>query len=232
MVSPCQLWHVPPMSRATGSHVLLSIAAFAVAAPAFLGCSKQPEPSGSSSAPASSAAVPAGHGHGADAKPAAQPGATAGAAVGKGPGQVVWTDPAGWKREPPANPMRIAQYTLPPVAGDAEPAECVVTTFGPGQGGSVEQNLDRWIRQFAANEDTHLERGTRTVSGLKLSTLEMTGTFRGMTEGSGKPNTRMLAAVVEAPSGLWFFKLTGPDATVKQAKSGFDALLGSLDTTK
>jgi hypothetical protein len=107
----------------------------------------------------------------------------------------------------------------------------VVTTFGPGQGGSVEQNLDRWIRQFAADDSTKLEKGARKVGDLVVQTLEMSGTFKGMSE-AGKPNTRMLAAVVEAPSGLWFFKLTGPDASVKLAKPGFDALLSSLSVSK
>jgi hypothetical protein len=207
------------MPRHFPSFFAVSCVSFlAVGSAAVVGCSKQPEPSASATAQ----------------KPAAEHGtaAAAPAPASKGPGQVAWTDPAGWKREPPANAMRVAQYTLAAAAGDAEPAECIVTTFGPGQGGSTEQNLDRWIRQFAADDKTTLEKGSRTVSDLKVSTLEMSGTFRGMGDGGGKPGTRMLAAVVEAPSGLWFFKLTGPDATVKAAKPGFDALLGSLTTTK
>jgi hypothetical protein len=220
VVGTPELWHFPRMSRHFRS-VLLVPAVSVAALVSSSGCSKQPEPS--ASAPATKPTAAVGHG----ATTAAGPGAAA-----KGPGQVAWTDPTGWKREAPANAMRVAQYTLPAAQGDAEPAECVVTTFGPGQGGSTEQNLDRWIRQFAADDKTTLEKGTRTVSDLKVSTLEMSGTFRGMGDGGGKPGTRMLAAVVEAPSGLWFFKLTGPDATVKQAKPGFDALLGSLTATK
>lgn len=178
------------------------------------GCSKQPEPDATKTtdkAAAASAKPPVG-----------QP--------TKG-GSVTWTDPAGWKRDPPANSMRVAQYKLARAPGDTEDAECVVTHFGAGQGGTTEQNLDRWIRQFAADDSTKLEKGSRKVGELAVSTLEMSGTFKGMGD-AGKPNQGMLAAVVEAPSGLWFFKVTGPVASVKQAKAGFDALLGSLSVGK
>lgn len=181
---------------------------------AVVGCSKQPEPAAtktSEKAPPTPSKEPAG-------QPA------------KG-GSVVWTDPPGWKRDPPANTMRVAQYKLARAPSDTEDAECVVTHFGAGQGGTTEQNLDRWIRQFAADDSTKLEKGTRKVGDLAVSTLEMSGTFKGMGD-AGKPNQGMLAAVVEAPSGLWFFKVTGPVASVKQAKPGFDALLGSLGVAK
>lgn len=126
--------------------------------------------------------------------------------------------------------MRIAQYSIARVAPDTEDAECVVTTFGPGQGGSTEQNLDRWIRQFAADDKTTLEKIARTVNGLTVTTLEMSGTYRGMGDGAARRGARMLASVVETPNGSFFFKLTGPDATVSQAKASFEALLGSLTT--
>jgi hypothetical protein len=44
---------------------------------------------------------------------------------------------------------------------------------------------------------------------------------------SAKGAARLLGAIVQAPSGMWFFKLTGPDATVKAAAADFDAMIGS-----
>jgi hypothetical protein len=38
----------------------------------------------------------------------------------------------------------------------------------------------------------------------------------------------MIGAVVESPGGMWFFKLTGPDATVKAARSSFSWMIDSL----
>src|SRR5271166_5893164 len=54
---------------------------------------------------------------------------------------VRWTMPAGWKAET-QRPMRLATYR---VGADAE---CGVYYFGPGQGGSVDANLERWVGQF------------------------------------------------------------------------------------
>jgi hypothetical protein len=56
--------------------------------------------------------------------------------------------PAGWVSTTPSSPMRVADFTLPRVAGDVEDATLTVYFFG-GQGGSVQANLDRWIGQMA-----------------------------------------------------------------------------------
>src|SRR5689334_49990 len=59
---------------------------------------------------------------------------------------VRWTAPAAWKSEAP-RPMRAATYSIAPVAGDQGVAECVVNYFGPGQGGGVDANIERWRGQ-------------------------------------------------------------------------------------
>jgi hypothetical protein len=43
-----------------------------------------------------------------------------------------------------------------------------------------------------------------------------------------RPGSRLVGEIVEAPSGPWFFKLTGPDATVKAAGTELDALVDSI----
>ena len=40
--------------------------------------------------------------------------------------------------------MRVAEFTLPRVQGDAEDAQLVLYFFG-GQGGSVDANIERWV---------------------------------------------------------------------------------------
>ena len=56
--------------------------------------------------------------------------------------------PAGWVSKTPSSSMRVAEFTLPKVASDAEDATVTVYYFG-GQGGSVQANIDRWIGQMA-----------------------------------------------------------------------------------
>jgi hypothetical protein len=147
---------------------------------------------------------------------------------------VAWRVPPGWEAEP-ARRMRIATYRIHATAGDPEDAECAVYFFGPGQGGTVEANLDRWAHQFTSANGRSLappKMEKRMIAGLNVSTLAVAGIYLGsgamMGQEARKPNFRMRAAIVEAPEGLVFFKLVGPLNTVSAAESDFNSLLGTL----
>src|SRR3989338_9158151 len=62
-------------------------------------------------------------------------------------GSLTWSAPEGWIEETPSSPMRKAQYCLPKVEGDSEDVSVSLFYF-PGQGGSIEDNLNRWYGQF------------------------------------------------------------------------------------
>jgi hypothetical protein len=149
---------------------------------------------------------------------------------------IAWTVPAGWQVGP-VHQMRIATYRIHAVAGDPEDAECAIYFFGAGQGGSVKANLDRWASQFTTPDGQPLSTPPKiektTVAGLNISTLTVSGTYLGAgnmmsQEEVKKPNFRMRAAIIEAPDGLVFFKLTGPMNTVAAADGGFNSLLQSV----
>ena len=157
--------------------------------------------------------------------------------MGSAPNQaagIAWTVPAGWEAGPP-HQMRVATYRIHAIAGDPEDAECAVYFFGAGQGGTVEANLKRWADQFTSpgGQPASAKTETRTIAGLKVSTLAVSGTYLGsggMTAQAEvkKPNFRMLGAIIEAPEGLVFFKLTGPLNTVAGADADFKTLIESL----
>jgi len=73
------------------------------------------------------------------------------------------------------------------------------------------------------------ERGELAASGFSISWIEVRGTLLPSTMGSGpstpQPGSRLLGAVVEGEGGPWFFKLTGPDATLGAQREAFFALL-------
>ena len=149
---------------------------------------------------------------------------------------VAWTVPTGWEVGP-ARQMRIATYLIHAIAGDPEDGECAVYFFGAGQGGTVEANLDRWAHQFTSPDGQSpaqpAKMETRVIAGLKVSTLTVSGTYLGgggmmSQEQVKKPKFRMRGAIVEAPEGLVFFKLTGPLNTVAAAENDFNSLLGSV----
>lgn len=160
----------------------------------------------------------------------AQEQTTTGAAAG-----VAWTVPPRWEVQPPRT-MRMATYLIPKSAEDDEPGECAVFYFGRGQGGSVDLNLQRWRDQFESDTggQPSLAQRQSTINGLAVTTVSLAGTYlasMGPMFQSGavkKPGYRMLGAIIEAPEGNVFVKLTGPEKTVLSADGEFQAFLNSL----
>jgi hypothetical protein len=169
------------------------------------------------------------------APPAAQsPAAPAPSApVRVAPSQALkWSDPQRWTRRPPASGMRVAEYVVPGAGGGD--GECTVVTFGEHQGGSLEANVSRWVKQFGpiAAPPT---RTTHMVQGIPVTRIELVGTYHpmtmpGMPESAPQSGTRMIGAIAQVPTGDWFFKMTGPDATVKAAGPDFDTMIDSIHT--
>jgi hypothetical protein len=186
-----------------------------------LGCRKTPEPTGSS---APSPLVPAPK-----TESAPQPAASA-----LPPVEITWLDPPGLKRVAPKSPMRKASYEVPKVAGDAEDGELAVFYFGPGQGGTIDANVDRWVKQFSGVDAGDVKRADREANGLRQHTVEIQhGTFdagqmpMGASAGP-KKDYALEGAIVEAPSGAYFFKMTGPAKTIAAARPAFLKLLDSV----
>lgn len=142
--------------------------------------------------------------------------------------EITWEKPSSWLEGPPS-PVRAATYRA---AGSAGEAEVTVFYFGPSSGGGVEANISRWVAQFQGIKSEDAERDQLTVQGFRVTTVRIrTGTFAsGMPGGptSPKENYGLYAAVVETPSGAYFFKMTGPKETVTQEEKNFVELLQSV----
>jgi hypothetical protein len=142
---------------------------------------------------------------------------------------VHWTRPERWGVQPPRQ-MRIATYSVPAAEGDAEGGECAVFYFGSGQGGDITANIDRWVNQF---ENGKPQQSLKEVNSLKVTLVQIAGTYLApggpMMQSQGKKEDyRLLGAIVEAPEGSVFFKLTGPAKTIAASESDFNKLVGSL----
>jgi hypothetical protein len=145
--------------------------------------------------------------------------------------------PAGWVSRAPSSTMRVADFSLPKTAGDAEDATATIFFFGTQQGGSVQANIDRWMSQMEqadgkASKDV-AKASTLKAHGLTISVVDVTGTYVAETApGSGvrlnKPGFRQIAAVVETPGGNYYVKVTGPSKTVAAWETSVRALLASL----
>jgi hypothetical protein len=151
-----------------------------------------------------------------------------------------FSHPSEWVRVPAPSDMRAAQFRVPKVEPDTEDAEAVLFFFGPGQGGGAQENLQRWYGQMTQpdgkpSKDAGLVT-IKTVNGLKVTALDLPGTYKGMPApgqaATAQSGYRLLAAAIEGNGGPWFFRVVGPDATVKAAKPGFEALLESVEAHK
>ena len=144
-------------------------------------------------------------------------------------GGILWTVPARWTAGTGSS-MRVATYTIPAAKG-SEPGECAVFFFGPGQGGGIDDNVARWAKQFEGAPAP--KSAAATVAGMRVTRAEVAGTYLApggpMMQSTGKKTGyRLLGAIVEAPGGNVFFKLTGPAATISAARPEFDALVASI----
>lgn len=147
---------------------------------------------------------------------------------------LLWNEPATFIRVTPKNSARAADYVVPHADQDTEDAECVVMTFGRRHGGTVDENVKRWIDQFHPALTTP-RRMNDDINGMHATFIEVAGTFignlppsrQGVSTPAGKPAWRLIGAILQAPSGLWFFKLTGPDLTVRIASRQFEDMVRS-----
>lgn len=178
----------------------------------------------------SSSGIAVGHGSGSAPSSA---GATVPMQSGGGSG-LKWTAPSTWENKG-ASGMRAATYIIPPAKGDTDSGECAV--FDGGIGGGVQSNIDRWIGQFeqpdGGSSAGKAKQKKETINGLEVTTVELTGTYAGGGMAMGQPSTkkpgyRLLGAIVEAPGGDVFFKMTGPAKTIVAAQADFQAMLKSI----
>jgi hypothetical protein len=145
-----------------------------------------------------------------------------------------WAVPGRW-REQGARPMRVATYTIPAAEADTEAAECAVFYFGSKEGGDVDMNVKRWISQFENAKIS--DNATKEINDLDVTLVQISGTYLApggpMMQSQGKKeNYRLLGAIVKAPEGSVFFKLTGPLKTVSAAETEFNSLIQSFAKNK
>ena len=136
--------------------------------------------------------------------------------------------------------MRVAQYRLPRAEGDSSDAQLVVFYFGPGQGGSVEANLDRWIGQMQQPDGSSSKSKAKventTINRMPVTLLDVTGNYTESQMGGGGGGglqiqglARMRAAVIETAKGAYYIKLVGPEKTVNSQDASFMEFINSAE---
>jgi hypothetical protein len=153
-------------------------------------------------------------------------------------GQLHYKVPEGWIVERPTSDMRFAQYKLPKAGGDSEDALLIVYYFGKGQGGPAQANIDRWIGQMQQPDGSSSKEKAKTesltVNGLAVKTVDVLGNYSGGMSPDSAPAEkksiyRLRAAVIEAPNGNYYVKLTGPEKTVAHWDQGYMDYIKSFE---
>lgn len=139
-----------------------------------------------------------------------------------------------WKKKKPRSNILEAEYEVP---GKDDKAVAGRLTFSAA-GGGVEANIGRWYGQFEqpgggdSSEKAKVDK--LEVGGLKVTVVDLTGTFKEQLGGPLGPTEkradyRLMGAVVELKGGgIYFVKLTGPNATLSANEEAFKELISSI----
>ena len=145
--------------------------------------------------------------------------------------------PESWKEIPSSSNMRVATLEIPAAKGDAEKGELAIFSF-PGGGGNINDNVKRWISQFASEgRKANVVKGKAGENEYVLA--DITGTYNKpdgppfLRKTKPAPGYRMLSVILlvggkdgAAPPKVYYLKLTGPDKTVKAQAKAFRTSFG------
>ncbi len=148
--------------------------------------------------------------------------------------------PHGWQSEPPATPMRAAQWKIAGKTGaesDADGGEVVAFFFGTGQGGDARANIARWSTTMTTPQGTPAAGQTTTRKtgpdgAVSVTELAIYGTYVNTMAAPGLPatplpNYGLVGVILEYPGGPLFLRLTGPEALVRKQLPLFNKFIDS-----
>ena len=105
-----------------------------------------------------------------------------------------------------------------------------------GAGGAIEDNIARWVGQFAKPDDKDIKKETKEIQGQKVYFVDISGTYKDSVGGpfaGGKvierPDYRMLAAIIATEKdGNYFVKLYGPKKTIAANEEAFNKMIEGM----
>lgn len=146
-------------------------------------------------------------------------------------GGLSFPKPTTWQWQLPTMQFRTLQYSVPGPGGeDGGAAELVVSLFAGGDGGPIDANIERWVRQFRGSDGGAIVpvREDITVAGMKVALIELKGAYQGMGAAAPRPGQMQFGAIVQAPERNVFLRLNGPERTVELHRQDFRAMVDGL----
>lgn len=131
-----------------------------------------------------------------------------------------WTVPTEWKQIP-ASGMRYAAFQI---TDGESPVTLTVIPLPPSP---LVVNVNRWEGELGLppSSEEAVDKVVQHIdaNGSHIDLVDLTGP-----EVAGKPQLRMLAAMVENQGKMWFFKAVGPAEKMAGQRENFEAFLKSL----
>jgi len=143
--------------------------------------------------------------------------------------------PEGWIWVPPTSSIRKAELNIPSSVPGVAPATVTFFCFGPGEGGSVQANVDRWTRQFSNPDGSPVKAVTesRRDNLTDVTLVTASGLFSsGMDRNSSTTQARtgLRGAILQSTQGDVYVKMTGPEALVSSSAKAFEDMIHSACT--
>ena len=151
-------------------------------------------------------------------------------------GKYHFVAPGAWKKVKPKFDFYHAEFNIPKVEGDEKDARITFSQVG----GTIAQNLQRWVDQFKGldegSEDA-LKKMNMEIDGNKVRVIHIEGTF---IDGGGRPfgpktereNYVLMGAAIETGGGgNVYIKAYGPAKTMKKNHAQLKKMLEGMKTT-
>jgi hypothetical protein len=138
-----------------------------------------------------------------------------------GIGPFSFTPLKGWTPKPVTSTTHAADFAS---SADRNDAELIIYYFGERAAGAVDDSVDHWLDQIELAD--WKSSGFEATSG-PVKFAGQDAAFMSMHR-NAKPDQVLLAAIIESPSGPYYFKLVGAKATVDAQTDAFRAMLASL----
>ncbi len=147
--------------------------------------------------------------------------------------QLTLETPDTWKSVPTKSNFIQHEFRAP-----AEGDSFARITFSIS-GGSVKQNIDRWVGQFETKSKDDVKTETKEIEKTETHLIDIVGTYKESTGGGPfapgvikkMENYRLLGAIIVLKDGTQVFvKATGPKEILTENKDAFDKMVQELKT--
>tara|TARA_B100001250_G_scaffold305736_1_gene267660 strand:+ start:315 stop:938 length:624 start_codon:yes stop_codon:yes gene_type:complete len=136
-----------------------------------------------------------------------------------------------WIRQQPSSKMRIAQYLINVSGYEGE-----LVVFS-GIGGTPDQNINRWYKQFKVKPDMSNSEGLLKwdviSNGFNIKFVHFEGTYMKSDMQMNRiseelENYGLLAAIIIGAHEPYYFKMTGPNLLINSQKNIFEDFIKSV----